>query len=337
MDVAKVHSMAESTLKRMIWVFPDRESRRGAAMWRKAFWNAYEQVAGEMGLEWISEPPEHIAFDSYDLYDPKVYVAGELVTPADTLFVTSLYSLPYQSMDVFNQYAVYSLLEQTGFYLPAPPYLSSIVNDKLATILYLKDCPAPPIPTIRIGTGRELGQKFYDPALAKLTYPAIVKPVGWCAGWGICLARDIEDLRGVLSLAQGGDTAMAVQPYLGDGTVDYRVFCVDGAPRLVQRRMPRPGGYVGNVGRGGLIDYAPMPAELEEPVAFVTKKVPIPYLTVDFLHDGERFWLSEIEPDGAVVCHDTNSEVAVRTQHGLIAERFAAYRRGHAAWLAQSP
>ena len=84
-------------------------------------------------------------------------MAGERVTPADTLFVTSLYSLPYQAMDVFNQYALYAVLEHSGFYLPAPPRLSAIVNDKLATILYLKDSPVPSIPTVRIGTGRDLG------------------------------------------------------------------------------------------------------------------------------------------------------------------------------------
>ncbi len=325
--------MAESTLKRMIWVFPDRESMRGVPMYQKEFWLAYEEVARDLGLSWTSHAPDAIAFDSFDMDDLRVYVDGERVTPADTLFVTSLYSLPYQSMDVFNQFAVYAVLEQAGFYLPAPPNLSAIVNDKLATILFLKDCPVPAIPTVRIGTGRDLGLKLYDPALAKLTYPAIVKPVGWCAGWGVCLARDVEDLRGLLSLAQGGDTTMVAQPYLGDGTIDYRVFCVDGVARVVQRRMPRIGGYVGNVGRGGTRDYVPIPAELEEAVAYVTKKVPIPFLAVDFLHDGKQFWLSEIEPDGAIGCHDHHSEEAVRTQRGLIAERFEAYRRGHAAWL----
>jgi hypothetical protein len=61
-------------------------------------------------------------------------------------------------MDIFHQYAVYAVLEQAGFYLPAPPNLSAIVNDKLATILFLKDCPIPAIPTVRIGTGRDLGR-----------------------------------------------------------------------------------------------------------------------------------------------------------------------------------
>ncbi|MFH9354844.1 hypothetical protein [Kitasatospora sp. NPDC017646] len=36
------------------------------------------------------------------------------MAPEDTLFITALYSLPYQSMDVFNQYALYAVLEQAG-------------------------------------------------------------------------------------------------------------------------------------------------------------------------------------------------------------------------------
>src|SRR5688572_11327401 len=158
-----------STLSRMVWVFPDRESSRGVPKYQKAFWFAYEEVAAELGLSWTSHPPEDIAVDAVDPDDPRVFVAGERVTPADTLFITSLYSLPYQAMDVFNQYALYSVLEQSGFYLPSPPSLSPIVNDKLATILFLKDSPIPPIPTVRIGTGRDLAHRLYEPALEKVT------------------------------------------------------------------------------------------------------------------------------------------------------------------------
>ena len=43
------------------------------------------------------------------------------MTPDDTLFITALYSLPYQAMDICNQLSVYAVLEQLGFYLPFPP------------------------------------------------------------------------------------------------------------------------------------------------------------------------------------------------------------------------
>jgi glutathione synthase/RimK-type ligase-like ATP-grasp enzyme len=318
----------------MVWVFPDRESSRAVPKWQKAFWHAYEEVAAELGLVWSPHPPEDVAVDYLEPGEPRVYVAGEPVTPADTLFVTSLYSLPYQAMDVFNQYALYAVLEHSGFYLPAPPYLSAIVNDKLATTLFLKDSPIPPIPTIRIGTGRDLGLRQYEPVLRHLRFPAIVKPTGWCAGWGICMVHNLEDLRGVLSLAQGGETPVVVQPYLGPATVDYRVFMVDGQPHTVARRTPRPSSYVANTGSGGRMEYVPLPDELAGALAFFADRVPIPFVAVDFLFDGERYWFSEIEPDAAIVCPDHDCAPVVRRQRAIIEARFRAYRRGHSAWLA---
>src|SRR5262245_49481190 len=92
---------AASPLRRMVWLLPDRESTRAVVKWQKAFWFAYEEVAKELGLTWASHPPDDVAVDATDPADPRVYVAGEQVTPRDTLFVTALYSLPYQTMDVF--------------------------------------------------------------------------------------------------------------------------------------------------------------------------------------------------------------------------------------------
>lgn len=327
---------SESTLRRMVWVFPDRESRLATPLYQNDFWWPYEEVARKLDMNWTSHPPDAIAVDATDLGSVDVYVDGDLVTPEDTLFVTSLYSLPYMAMDVFNQYAVYAVLEQSGFYLPAPPGLSPIVNDKLATILFLRGSPIPAIPTTRLGTGRDLGQHLNAPAMKSITYPAIVKPTGWCAGWGICMARSEEDLQGLLSLAQGGENALVVQPYLGDGTTDYRVFVVDGEPHAVLRRSPAEGGYVANTGRGGRREYVALPAELEEAVGWFAAKVPIPFLCVDFLYDGERYWFSEIEPDGAIGCPDPTSEAVVATQRSIIEARFRAYRRGHARFLQAS-
>jgi glutathione synthase/RimK-type ligase-like ATP-grasp enzyme len=108
--------------------------------------------------------------------------------------------------------------------LPFPPWLSPIANDKLATLLYFQDSPIPAIPTIRIGTGRDVGKHLCEVGLADLTYPAIVKPAGWCGGGGVNLARNSEYIRGLATLAQGGDTMLVAQPYLGDGTILFRTL-----------------------------------------------------------------------------------------------------------------
>lgn len=318
-----------STLRRLCWLFPDRESSRTAAKWSGAFWQTYVEVADEVGLSWDRVTPEAVTVDALDPRRPKFYVDGSLVTPEDTLFITSLYSLPYQAADVFNQLALYAVLEQAGFYLPHPPGLATICNDKMATLLYLRDSPIPPVPSVRIGSGRDLVYDEYSSTIEDLPYPALAKPAGWCASRGINLARDSHDVRGLLSLAQGGDTALVFQPYLGGRTRDYRVYIVDGQARAVLVRVPGDGALYAQFSTGGTLHYTELPVELTAAVDYVVKKVPVPYLCIDFLHDGERFWLSEIELDGTIQCPDVNSPEAVATQRGLIRDRFLAYRAGH--------
>jgi len=317
-------------LQRMCWIFPDRESTRTGAKWNAAFWQTYQEVAKELGLSWDRTAPEAVTVDALDPLRPKVYVDGVRVTPQDTLFVTSPYTLPYQAVDAFNQFTLYAVLEHAGFYLPHPANMAVIGNDKLATILFLKDSPIPPIPTVRIGSGRDLLYDEYLSTIEDLPYPAIAKPAGWCASRGINLARDTHDVRGLLSLAQGGDTTLVFQPFLGHRTVDYRVFLIDGKPLATVVRAPGEGALYPQFSTGARLHFTQMPQELAATVDFVAAKLPIPYVCVDFLHDGERFWLSEIELDGGILCPDPTSPEAVRAQRELIAARFLAYRNAHA-------
>src|SRR5690349_6415673 len=113
-------------LQRMCWIFPDRESTRAAAQWNAAFWSTYQEVAAELGLTWERIAPEAVTVDAIDPGDPRVLVDGVPVTCRDTLFVTSPYTLPYQAADTFNQFTLYAVLEQAGFYLPHPPWLAAL-------------------------------------------------------------------------------------------------------------------------------------------------------------------------------------------------------------------
>lgn len=328
---------ATSPLRRMCWLFPDRESSRTSAKWDATFWRTYREVAEELGLSWDRVAPEAVTVDAIDPHHPKVYIDGGRVTPADTLFVTSLYSLPYQAPDVFNQLALYTVLEQVGFYLPHPPGLATLCNDKLATILFLQDSPVPPIPTVRVTPGRDLVYDEYTAAIEDLPYPAIVKPTAWCSSRGINIARDTHDIRGLLSLAQGGDTSLVFQPFLGGRTTDYRVYIVAGEALGVLMRIPGDGAPYTQFSTGGSLRFTSLPPELDDAVGYFAKKVPVPFLCVDFLHDGDRYWFSEIELDGAIMCPDPRSEEAVRTQRDLIAARFRAYRAAHAEFLQVAP
>ncbi|MFB9238208.1 RimK family alpha-L-glutamate ligase [Plantactinospora siamensis] len=322
-----------SSLRRMVWVFPDRESTQTKAMWQFYFWDMYAEIAAEMGLTWTRNAPSEITVSNLVPGKPRVYVKDDLVTPEDTLFITALYSLPYQAMDVFNQYAIYAVLEQLGFFLTFPSWVSQIGNDKLASLLYFADSPVPGIPTVRIGTGPDVGKHGYEVALEDVTYPVIVKPAGWCGGGGLNLARNADDVRGLASLAQGGDTSLVIQPYLGDGTVDYRVYVIGGeAHPYVLTRTPEPGSPASNASRGGSMAFVPIPPELAEAARYFAQRLTIPYFCVDFLHDGERFWFSELEPDGVIAPDfDDPQRTAQRT---LTRARWTAYRDTHARWLA---
>lgn len=323
------------SLRRLCLMFPDRVTGRQRQLEYDILWRDYEEVGKEIGLEVTFTTPEHVAVDGLLAGSPRIYVDGVPVAPADTAFVTELYAMPYMMPDVFNQVALYALLEQAGFYLPLPPRLSYLANDKMATLLYLSDSPVPPIPTVRICTGREVENRQYERVWEGLEFPVIVKPVSWGAGWGISRARDIEDLRAIASLAAGSETALVCQPYLGDGTSDYRVFVVDGQAHTVMRRSPQGGAYVANGGRGGRKEYVPLPPELAEVVPYFAAKFPIPYFCIDFLFDGEKFWLSEVEPDGCIGCPDPNDPAVVTRQRDLLRDRFHAYQRAHARWYAE--
>jgi hypothetical protein len=317
-------------LERMCWIFPDRESTRTAAKWNAAFWHTYQEVAKELGLSWDRTAPEAVTVDALDPRNPRVYVDGVRVTPADTLFVTSPYTLPYQAVDAFNQFTLYSVLEHAGFYLPHPSWLAALGNDKLATLLFLKDSPIPPVPTVRVGAGRDLLWDEFLGAVENLPYPAVAKPAGWCASRGINLARDSHDVRGLLSLAQGGDTTLVFQPYLGHGTMDYRIHMVGGKPHTTLVRVPGDGAIYPQYSTGARLYYTDLPPELADAAGYFAEKLPIPYFCVDFLHDGERFWLSEVEPDGAIMCPDPADPEVVQANRAIVRDRFLAYRDAHA-------
>jgi glutathione synthase/RimK-type ligase-like ATP-grasp enzyme len=98
-------------------------------------------------------------------------------------------------------------------------------------------------------------------------------------------------------------------------------------------RKPGDGAPYTQFTTGGTLFYTDMPAELEKSVEYFAQKLPLPFLAVDFLHDGERFWLSEIELDASIMCPNANDPAAVQTQRDIIRARFVAYVRAHSAFL----
>jgi glutathione synthase/RimK-type ligase-like ATP-grasp enzyme len=321
------------TVQRIIWLFPDRESSRTVGKWNAAFWETYVDVAKELGLTYERTAPEAVTVDAMDFKNIKVYVDRERVMPENTIFITSPYTLPYQIQDTLNQFTLYSVLEHAGFYLPHPTKYAATFNDKLATLLFLKDSPIPPIPSVRVSSGRDLLYDDFLVTIENLTYTAFVKPANWMAARGINLAHDSHDIRGLLSLAQGAETVLVMQPYLGKSTMDYRLHMVDGKVHTVMTREPGPGAVYAQFSTGGKTYYVDCPPELKKAAKWFAKKIDIPYYCADFLHDGNQYWLSEIEPDGAIICPNPTDKKVVAQQRSIIRDRFLAYCKAHRAFF----
>jgi hypothetical protein len=319
--------------RRLSWIYPDRGTARIREAEEKAVWGPYRRIAADLGLELTLTKPEDVAVDASDPGKPLVYLEGEPVTPADTIFVTSLYSLPHQTQDVMNQLFLFTILDRLGFYLPIPPQLSYIGEDKAATVLHLAGSPVPLLPTVRVTGGREAMSGHDDTALASLSYPMIVKPAYWGMGLGVSVVHNIHDLRGVIGLAGGSNTAMVAQPYLS-GVYERRAYVVNGRTHTVLHGQKD--GYCLSVTKalGGrhVRGYGELPRELEDAVAYAASRLPTPYFCLDFLFDGERHLISEIELDGAVAFNGIPEQDEVA--ESIVLSRFTAYVDGHAAWLA---
>lgn len=128
---------------------------------------------------------------------------------------------------------------------------------------------------------------------------------------------------------------MLLQPQLipqegAQTIVDYRVYCVNQEPHTVLVRAPVAGELVGNATRGGHTGLVEMPAALEPLVARALSVIEAPYVCIDFLYDGEQFWLSEIEMDGAISAAYIDDQDGV---YNLLKSRFLAYASAHDAWL----
>ncbi|MEV0962402.1 MULTISPECIES: RimK family alpha-L-glutamate ligase [unclassified Streptomyces] len=324
-----------TAVRNVSWIYPDRGTAWQRQYEDEGVWSAYRRIAGDLGLRMTLNKPEEVAIDVTDAERPKVYLKGERVTPEDTLFVTSLWSLPHQTQDVCNQLFLYTNLERLGFYLPIPPRLSYIGVDKAATLLHLAGSPVPLLPTVRIGSGREAMTGHYDPALAALGYPMIVKPAYWGMGLGVTVVHNVHDLRGTIGLAGGADTAVVAQPYLA-GARELRAYIVDGRAHTVLQG--RKEGYclmvTKTVGGHHEREYTRLPGELAGAVEHAAARFRgAPYFTLDFIHDGERYWISEVELDGAVGFNADREQNRAASE--VTRARFRAYVEGHAQWLAR--
>ena len=314
-------------MKRIIWIYPDRATTQ-QRITESNIWDVYIDIAREQGFEMSLCAPEDITFTrAKSSGKPDVLVQGQIVTPDNTVFVTSVWSLAHQMGDVANELFLYRILQKLGFYLPIDPDVSMLTTDKYATYLEFINSPIPPIPTYRIGTGRNSANKKYQRALSDLEFPIIIKPAYWGMGVGVSRAANLDEFHGLVGLAGGSNTALVCQPDLGSGTEDFRVYMISGRPHSTIRRSPHGTALTANVTSGGSMEFIDLPEDLISTIEYVHKRIHLEYYSIDFLRATDKFWLSELEPDAAI---GFPSSKAMRVQqHEAISARFAAYQRQH--------
>jgi glutathione synthase/RimK-type ligase-like ATP-grasp enzyme len=318
-------------MKNLFWIFPDRSSLKQQPLEYEHYWKEYIEAAKRVNFRVRVISAE--AIDIVYLSDGTVqtFVDSQPVCPTDTIFVTELYTFPHQQRDILSQITTFKALQLQGFYLPIDPELSIVMNDKLATHLFfhrLREQGVSILPSIRLIAGRDLDYHNLEQLLAQFPFPLLVKPASWAGGIGVTLARNLVELRSILGLASGFDCAMIIQPWISSPElVDYRVFFVKGKPHTILARRARQGNIVANLNRGGKAELVEMPEGLLSPALLAGQLIHLPFFCLDFLFDGQSYWLSEVELDGGIL--DVDRERMQR----LFMDRFNAYNDTHETWL----
>jgi hypothetical protein len=294
----------------MYWLQAERSNARDASFVTEVklpLWRRSAALAG-MHLELIA-PDDVVVSGSRD--GIKVWVAGTPVDPTSCLFHTSLMPAPGAERDTWRLLSLAGVLEASGFHTTVPAAANLTTNDKLLTVMRYGVDGIDWLPTTRISTRGLCG---LPAGTADLSYPVVVKPANWGGGHGILRAESPDELRSILQLAGAGELTMVVQPWLGYGVVDFRVYCFDGVAYRANARTPIGTALVGNVCQGGKIEIVDIPDALRGPAEAVAKLLGLSYTCVDFLQYEGRYWLSEVEVDGGAPDEDMTNR------------RFAAYR-----------
>jgi glutathione synthase/RimK-type ligase-like ATP-grasp enzyme len=211
-------------------------------------------------------------------------------------------------------------LDVVGYHTTIPVASNVFNDDKLLALACDFGQQIPRLPTLRVST-----RQAYPMHLQAygLDFPVIVKPASWGGGNAVMRADDQAKLNAIIQLAGAGDVTMIVQPYVGAGARDVRVYCVEGEPEVALIRSAGGGSITANVGQGGTSQVAAVPPEVTGWARRISASIGLSYLGVDFLNLGGQYWLSEIEIDAGTVDHPELSRL-----------RFRAYLNGFRRYLA---
>lgn len=308
----------------MYWIRPDRNKGATDQWLVSRLYQRGVECAAEAGLALEVVAVDDILLSKGTTGDLSVFVHGKQVHPGTDLFHTKLMTFPAYREDTWRHLTTQAILERAGFYVTVPLTLNVLSNDKLLAVLATSGQRVPLLPTVRVSTRQADHQTVVDLILERtgIDFPVIVKPADWGGGNGVLVAQDTRCLRRTLELAGASETTMLIQPWLGPGTEDVRVYCIDGMPYQAIVRSPAPDAVVANHAQGGTYQVVEVPSEVRAPAASVARTFGLPYVCVDFLCRDGGYWLSEVELDGGV-----------GGARELEVAKFAAFRRGFDRFL----
>lgn len=316
----------------LTWIFPDRGSIKESRYDEERFWSGYRRVAASYGLTVEVCSPELVDVSLAADGSATVRVDGRRATPADTVFVTEYQAFPHMARDMWWQMTSFQAVEAAGFFLPIPPRWSAIANDKLSTAQVVAPHLARTgvLPTVRVNAGRDLEERDLTELLRDISLPAVVKPTSWAGMWGLVEVRDWVELRCALRLASAADLSVVVQPRVPEARLhSYRLYCVDQHVLGAHRFGAANGHVLVGPRHGGTSERVDPPPELVEDATRIMRLIPVSYLAIDFLTDGERYWFSEVELDASVGAHNLDDPLML----AFLQRRLQCYVRDHRAWL----
>ncbi len=130
-------------------------------------------------------------------------------------------------------------------------------------------------------------------ALARFSLPLVVKPACGHGGKGVALCKTEEELRAAVSAI--APDAPLFQPPTGERGVDVRVYLLGGELFAAMERRGAPGDFRSNFCLGGTARRLAPPPALQEAVGRVCALAAFDYAGADFLREGERYLLNELE------------------------------------------
>lgn len=299
-----------------------RSQRDRVALYQEYADSWYERFAGaarRAGMDFKVVTPDDLALYVSGSGRGQAFYRGELLSRQFSVFATKLMSWPAYMPDAARAATLIAALGASGYTTTVSPQLSMINNDKLLTVIQPGLSELPRLPTVRIMT-RQFGALPTHLEGGALTFPVAVKPSSWGGGFGILRVNSTEELTQALQLAGAAELTVIVQPWI-KGTVDHRIYCVDGEPYTAITREPQERELVGNHMQRGRTARIPVPDFLVAPSRQVASTLGVPYVCVDFLVSANQFWLSEIEIDGGFLAGPNFDDV--------VDARFASYRRRH--------